>query len=147
MSESPVNGLSSSDLIAAAKSIAPEIVANRDRIESDRQLPPDLAARMAEKQLFGLYVPRELGGPETDPITAFHVVEEIAQADGSTGWCVFNGTAVSSAVVRISRKAARGDFRRPALRAGFRLRPRRWNGQDYRRRLYRIGPLELPQRH
>ena len=113
MSESPVNGLSSSDLIAAAKSIAPEIAANRDRIETDRQLPPDLAARMAGKGLFGLYVPRELGGPETDPITAFHVVEEIAQADGSTGWCVFNGTAVSSAVVRISPQAAKEIFGDP----------------------------------
>ena len=85
MSDNPVNGLSSSDLIAAAKSIAPEIVANRDRIDNERQLPADLAAKMAEKQLFGLYVPRELGGPETDPVTAFHVVEEIAQADGFGG--------------------------------------------------------------
>ena len=113
MSDSPVHPPAAKDLIAAAKSIAPEIVANRDQIEAERQLPPDLAAKMAEKGLFGLYVPRELGGPETDPITAFHVVEEIAQADGSTGWCVFNGTAVSSAVVRISPKAAKEIFGDP----------------------------------
>ena len=113
MSENPAGGVSSRDLIAAAKSMAPEIVANRDLIEAERQLPPKLAAQMAEKQLFGLYVPKELGGPETDPITAFHVVEEIAQADGSVGWCVFNGTAVSSAVVRISPKAAKEIFGDP----------------------------------
>ena len=113
MSDSPVDALSSKELIAAAKSIVPDIAANRDRIEAERQLPADLAAKMAEKQLFGLYVPKKLGGPETDPITAFRVVEEIAQADGSAGWCVFNGTAVSSAVVRISQKAAMEIFGDP----------------------------------
>ena len=118
MSSSPVEAPSASDLIAAAKKIAPEIVANRDRIDAERQLPSDLAQEMAEKQLFGLYIPRELNGPETDPVTAFNVVEEIAQADGSAGWCVFNGTAVSSAVVRISPKAAKEIFGDPPLILG-----------------------------
>ena len=100
-------------LVQAAKRIAPEIAANRDLIEAECRLPAHLALDMAENGLFGLYVPKELGGPETDPITAFHVVEEIAQADGSVGWCVFNGTAVSSAVVRISPKAAKEIFGDP----------------------------------
>ena len=113
MSSSTVEAPAASDLIVAAKKIAPEIVANRDRIDVERQLPADLAERMAEKHLFGLYVPRELNGPATDPITAFHVVEEIAQADGSAGWCVFNGAAVSAAVVRISPKAAKEIFGDP----------------------------------
>ena len=113
MSDNPAAVLTSSELIAAAKKIAPEIVENLDRIDADRQLPAELAGKMAEKGLFGLYVPKELGGPETDPITAFHVVEEIAQADGSAGWCVFNGAAVSSAVVRISKKAAKEIFGDP----------------------------------
>ena len=101
------------DLVQAAKRIAPEIVANRDRIDAECQLPSDLAADMADNGLFGLYVPRELGGPQTDPVTAYHVVEEIAQADGSAGWCVFNGAAVSSAVARISPKAAKEIFGDP----------------------------------
>ncbi len=100
-------------LVDAAKSVVPMILANLDRIDSERQLPRELAAVMAKEQLFGLYVPKELGGPETDPITAFHVVEQIAQADGSTGWCVFNGTAVSSAVARLSPKAAKEIFGDP----------------------------------
>ncbi len=100
-------------LVQAAREIAPQIAANRERIDAERQLPHSLASQMAEKGLFGLYVPRELGGPETDPVTAFHVVEEIARADGSAGWCVFNGTAVSSAVARISPKAAKEIFGDP----------------------------------
>ena len=122
MSQSPVGAPSSiqtsKDLIAAAKSLAPEIVASRDRIDIERQLPVELAEKMAEKQLFGLYVPRELNGPETDPVTAFHVVEEIAQADGSVGWCVFNGTAVSAAVARLSPKAAKEIFGDPPVVLG-----------------------------
>ena len=122
MSESPVGAPSSiqtsKDLIAAAKSLAPEIVASRDRIDIERQLPVELAEKMAEKQLFGLYVPRELNGPETDPVTAFHVVEEIAKADGSVGWCVFNGTAVSAAVARLSPKAAKEIFGDPPVVLG-----------------------------
>ena len=113
MPENPANGL-----LEAAKSIAPQIAANRDRIEAEGQLPPELAAAMARRQLFGLYVPKELGGPEADPITAFKVVEEIAQADGSAGWCVFNGTSVSSAVARLSPQAAREIFGDPPFVLG-----------------------------
>ena len=106
------------DLVKIAKTMVPEIVANRERIEEERQIPTELSAVMAEQGLFNLYVPGELGGPELDPITAFHVVEEIARADGSTGWCVFNGAAVTSAVARISPEAAREIFGDPPVVLG-----------------------------
>jgi alkylation response protein AidB-like acyl-CoA dehydrogenase len=103
------------NLIDIAKSLIPLIQSSLDRIDSERQLPSELASAMAQKHLFGLYVPKELGGPETDPITAFRVVEEIAQVDGSVGWCVFNGTAVSSAVARLSPRVAKEIFGGPPL--------------------------------
>ena len=100
-------------LIDAAKSLVPSIYANLERIDSECQLPPDLAAAMAREKLFGLYVPKCLGGPELDPITAFHVVEEISKTDGSAGWCSFNGSAVTSAVSRLSVEAAKELFGDP----------------------------------
>ncbi len=100
-------------LVDAAKRLVPIISANVAQIDSDCQLPPDLAAAMAQEQLFTLYVPRCLGGPELDPITAFHVVEEISKADGSTGWCSFNGSAVTSAISRITIDAAKELFGDP----------------------------------
>ncbi len=106
------------DLIETARKFAPAITASRDHMDVECQLPTKLANEMAEQGLFGLYVPKELGGPETDPITAFHVVEEIAQADGSAGWCVFNGAAVSAAVARISPKAVREIFGDPPIVLG-----------------------------
>lgn len=106
------------NLIEAAREFVPAIVASRDQMDLECQIPHDLAMAMADKGLFGLYVPRELGGPETDPVTAFHVVEEIAQADGSAGWCVFNGAAVSSAVARLSPKAVGEIFGDPPVVLG-----------------------------
>ena len=94
------------DLVVIAESLVPEIRANLDRIDAERQLPPELAAKMARCNLFGLYVPKALGGPELDPLTAFRVVETIGRADGSAGWCVFNGTALTAAVSRLSPAAA-----------------------------------------
>ncbi|PKB73588.1 MAG: hypothetical protein BZY75_01090 [SAR202 cluster bacterium Io17-Chloro-G7] len=85
------------NLIDAAKNLVPSILANLERIDSESQLPVDLAAAMAKENLFGLYVPKSLGGPECDPITAFHVVEEISKADGSAGWCSFNSSAITAA--------------------------------------------------
>ena len=106
------------NLIEAAREFVPAIVASRDQMDMECQLPADLATEMAERGLFGMYVPRELGGPETDPVTAFHVVEEIAKADGSAGWCVFNGAAVSSAVARLSPKAVGEIFGDPPVVLG-----------------------------
>ena len=106
------------NLIEAAREFVPAIVASRDQMDLECQIPHDLAMAMADKGLFGLYVPKELGGPETDPVTAFHVVEEIAQADGSAGWCIFNGAAVSSAVARLSPKAVSEIFGDPPVVLG-----------------------------
>ncbi len=94
------------DLVSVAQSLVPEILLNLDRIDDERQLPPELAARMARHRLFSLYAPMELGGPQLDPITAFRVVETISQADGSAGWCVFNGSAITAAVSRLTPQAA-----------------------------------------
>jgi alkylation response protein AidB-like acyl-CoA dehydrogenase len=106
------------NLVDAAKSFVPTILANLEQIDSEAQLPPDLSAAMAKKNLFSMYVPECLGGPESDPITAFHVVEEISKADGSAGWCAFNGSAVTSAISRVSVEAAKEIFGDPPVVSG-----------------------------
>lgn len=112
------------NLVTAAKNLVPMILANLDWIDSECQLPPDLAAAMAKEGLFGLYVPKCLGGPETDPITAFHVVEELSKADGSTGWCSFNSSAITTASAWLPVETAMEMFGDPLdIRASGSARP------------------------
>ncbi|PKB72593.1 MAG: hypothetical protein BZY75_06130 [SAR202 cluster bacterium Io17-Chloro-G7] len=75
------------DLVAAAKLLAPQILAARDELESQRRLPASLAQALDQAGLFQLYLPRSMGGPEADPITHYHVIEEISRIDGAVGWC------------------------------------------------------------
>jgi indole-3-acetate monooxygenase len=37
--------------------------------------------------VFGMVVPHAWGGPELDPLTQFRIIEALAMADGSAGWC------------------------------------------------------------
>ena len=106
------------DLVRVAESLVPEILANLDRIDTECQLPPDLAGRMAAHNLFCLYGPQSLGGPELDPLTAFRVVETISRADGSAGWCVFNGSAITAAVARLTVDAVKEIFGDPPALLG-----------------------------
>ena len=106
------------DLVRVAEDFVPEILANLDRIDAERQLPPELAARMAAHNLFCLYAPQALGGPELDPLTAFRVVETISQADGSAGWCVFNGSAITAALSRLTVEAVKEIFGDPPAMLG-----------------------------
>ena len=69
----------------------PRIAQAADAIDEARELPPELAASMAEAGLFRLLLPADLDGSET-PYPAFvNAVQAIAEADGSTAWCVNQG--------------------------------------------------------
>jgi alkylation response protein AidB-like acyl-CoA dehydrogenase len=46
---------------------------------------------MKEAGVFGMAMPRVWGGPELDPLTQFRVIEALAMADGSVGWCAMIG--------------------------------------------------------
>ena len=77
------------DLVAAARALAPQIRDARDELESGRRLPATLAQALDQAGLMQLYLPRSMGGPEIDPITYYHVIEELSKVDGSVGWCAF----------------------------------------------------------
>ena len=62
-------------------------------------------------ELFWLLVPRDLGGLETDICTTLAVFEELARADGSTGWSVMaNATSSCFAAIYTGEAAAKAMF-------------------------------------
>src|SRR5580658_5602751 len=81
----------SSYFVNAAKALAPLIRASAEENEINRRQSPSLIQAIAREGLFRLWVPRELGGEESDPMTLVRVVEEVARAGGAAGWCVAIG--------------------------------------------------------
>ncbi len=129
-------------MVAAAQRLAPIVRAAREAAEQTRQTPPALAAAITEAGIYQMYLPRSMGGPETPPLTAFRVVEELSIADGSVGWCAMIATALSLSAGRLPAEVGRemagvpADYRgagsaRPGGRAwevagGYRVKGR-WN--------------------
>ena len=95
------------DVLAAARSLCPEARAASAEAETLRQTPPELAAKITAAGIYQMYLPRSMGGPETPPLTAFQVVEELSKADGSVGWCAMIATALSMNVARLPVEVGR----------------------------------------
>lgn len=130
------------DIVATATRLAPSVRDARDQAEQMRQTPPALAAEITRAGIYQMYLPRSMGGPETPPLTAFRVVEELSKADGSVGWCAMIATALSMNTARLPAEVGRdlagtpADYRgagsaRPGGRAwavpgGYRVKGR-WN--------------------
>jgi indole-3-acetate monooxygenase len=78
-------------VLHAAIGLTEQIRAASEEIEQARRLPSNIAAAMKEAGVFGMAMPRLWGGPELDPLTQFRVIEALAMADGSVGWCAMIG--------------------------------------------------------
>jgi indole-3-acetate monooxygenase len=76
-----------SPVLRAARELHGEITAAADEIERTRHLPEHIAASLKDAGVFGMAMPRAWGGPELDPLTQLEVLETLAMADGSVGWC------------------------------------------------------------
>jgi len=80
-----------SPILHAAIGLAEQIRAASDEIERSRRIPPGIAQAIKDADVFGMAMPRAWGGPELDPLTQFRVIEALAMAEGSVGWCAMIG--------------------------------------------------------
>src|SRR5258708_18524038 len=78
-------------LLETARSFRPRILAERDRIEAARRLPEEITHELARAGFFRIFLPVAYGGLDLTPMEAMEVFEELAQADASVAWCVWNG--------------------------------------------------------
>ncbi|HEV2126458.1 MAG TPA: acyl-CoA dehydrogenase family protein, partial [Chloroflexota bacterium] len=81
--------------LKAARALAPQIQAYADQIEEQRELPRELVEALLDAKLFQILLPEKLGGREVDLPVAMRVIEEVAKADGSTGWCVMQANTIA----------------------------------------------------
>ena len=104
--QSSWRNLSAEHFLLAANGLSPLILAERDNIELGRKLPPALVETMCKAGLFLLWLPTALGGPELTPIDFVRIVEAIARADGSVGWCAAVGACYSCFAGYLEKSAA-----------------------------------------
>jgi indole-3-acetate monooxygenase len=97
---------SGADILEIARTFRSRISKERDRIESGRRIPEDIALELTQAGFFRLYLPEAYGGLDLSPMEAMEVFEELAQADASVAWCVMNGNTHWTAA-QLSPAAAR----------------------------------------
>ena len=98
------------DVVGIARDLGPLLDRAGDAIEAARELPEAIVAALAERGLFGLLLPRSLGGAELPPAQYVPVVEEIARHDASTAWCIGQACGSSMAAAFLDPAAAREIF-------------------------------------
>jgi indole-3-acetate monooxygenase len=84
-------GTEDSPVLHASIGLAEQIREASNEIETGRRIPQSIATAMKEAGVFGMVMPRAWGGPELDPLTQIRVIEALAMADGSVGWCAMIG--------------------------------------------------------
>ncbi len=78
-------------LLARVRSLAPEVAARAPEAEAGRTMPRDLVEKLRAAGVFGMVVPKAMGGPAIDFVTTLRVIEALAAADGSAGWTAMIG--------------------------------------------------------
>ena len=89
-----------------ARELRPRIEAAADRIDADRQLPSDIAGEMAERGLFRLLLPRELGGAELAHPDFLRILRIFAAVDASAAWCVNQNNVFATAASIMNKNVA-----------------------------------------
>src|ERR671933_1849359 len=98
-------------LFESIQQLTPVIREHADGGERERHLADPLVAALQDAGLYGLLVPRELGGLQVDPLTFYRVVEALARVDGSTAWCLFINGAASFCAAFLQDEAAQTIYR------------------------------------
>jgi len=116
-------GTETATMIEVARALRPRIRVEADRIERERRLPAGLARELADAGLFRLSLPAAYGGLDLAPAESIAVFEELARADASVAWCVWNGNAYWTAA-QMSEAAAREVFSEPTVIIANSTRPK-----------------------
>lgn len=99
------------EYVARARRIAPVIEAEADAMERECTITAPVVEALKENDLFWMLVPREYGGAGIGIVPALKAIEELARADGSTGWAVMaNAFSMGIAAGFMGEEGAREIF-------------------------------------
>ena len=90
--QSDREALTAERILAHAREMTPAIAARSEEIETLRRLPADLVADLRAAGFFRIGRARAKGGPQMSLMQHLEVIEVLAHADPSVGWCVKIGT-------------------------------------------------------
>src|SRR5262245_39515662 len=79
---------SSADLMRAAQAMLPMVEADADEAERVFHMTDKIVDEWRRTGLNAMITPKELGGPQISYSDSLRIVEKMAHADGSTGWCL-----------------------------------------------------------
>jgi alkylation response protein AidB-like acyl-CoA dehydrogenase len=80
--------MDAAQILANVVALSPAIAARSGEIEELRRLPDDLVADLKAAGVFRMARSRAKGGPQLTLPEQMRVIEELAYADSSVGWCV-----------------------------------------------------------
>jgi alkylation response protein AidB-like acyl-CoA dehydrogenase len=74
------------DILAAARALGPQIEAAADEIDAQRCLPDAIVEALRDAGVFRVAFPTSRGGPEMPIVDQVHLIESLAYHDASTAW-------------------------------------------------------------
>jgi alkylation response protein AidB-like acyl-CoA dehydrogenase len=74
-----------------------------DEVEN-RRLSPHVVEAMKQAGLYKLYLPKSLGGSETDPLTTALITEQVANHNTAAGWSMMVANTSAWWCNRLSEK-------------------------------------------
>ena len=86
------------DLVERARAIEPLVREHAAKGDTAGRLDDEVVDALHENRIFGMWVPRELGGSELDPISSLDLIGHLAHGDASTAWVTMAaGLAIGTA--------------------------------------------------
>ena len=84
--------LDGAEIARRVEALLPEIETRADEIAATRRLPRDLVDSLKATGVFRMSMPEAWGGPAVPLPEQVRIVESLAYADPSVGWCVMIGS-------------------------------------------------------
>jgi len=76
--------------VSAAAALRPLILEARTETEEGRKLPDTVVDALKEAEMFQVALPKEMGGLALSPVELLEILEDLAKAEASVAWIVWN---------------------------------------------------------